>query len=189
MPTHRRHLSRARRRTLSLELGPCHLEDQLDAHHEAETFSIWFPDPDEPVIIETFAHAVDLAYEVLDMPVTREVLVLLDERRTVTAILLDPPPPIGVFIGRTEVPGLEVSFCQTLSIVPVDRVHPGSPRPDDERGFWSLRRLHVLQGLQLLDVLLVDAERVRSLSIGCDPDPIWFEPFEPTDVSPYHHGP
>jgi hypothetical protein len=108
-------------------------------------------------------------------------LVLLDELRTVTAVVVDPPPPVGVLIGRCEVPGLEVPFCQTMSLVVVDRVHEGAPSHDDRTGYLALRRFHVLQGLQLLDVILVDGERVQSLAIACDPDPIWFEPFEPFD--------
>ena len=78
-----------------------------------------------------------------------------------------------------RVPGLEVPFCQTICIVLVDRVVDGPPTADDRRGYQSLRRMHVLQGLQLMDVVLVDGERVQSLAIACDPDPIWFEPFTP----------
>jgi hypothetical protein len=189
MPTHRRHLSRARRRTLLLEFGSLEFGSCRHLSHDTETFSIWLPDPDEPLLVETFAHAADLAFEVLDMPVTREVLVLLDEQRSTTAILLDPPPPIGVLVGRSDVPGLEVSFCQTLSIVPVERVHMGPPSATERTGYLALRRMHVLQGLQLLDVMLVDPERVRSLAIGCDPDPIWFEQFGPVATAPYHLGP
>ncbi|MBI5088386.1 MAG: SDR family oxidoreductase [Actinobacteria bacterium] len=141
MSTHRRHLSRARRRTLSLEFELC--------EHETEAFALWLPDPDEPVTIEGFPQAADLAFEVLDMPVTREVLALLDERRTVTAILLDPPPPIGVFIGRCELPGLEVSFCQTLS---VRRIAEGTLRlrphyiPAMSSAKWTAADLPDLEG-------------------------------------------
>ena len=31
----------------------------------------------------------------------------------------------------------------------------------------------------LLDVLLTDGDTVRSLAIGCDPDPVWFDEFDP----------
>ena len=41
----------------------------------------------------------------------------------------------------------------------------------------------MLQGLQLLDVLLVDHERVQSLAIACDPDPVWFDDFSPMEVA------
>jgi hypothetical protein len=166
MPVHRRQRSRARRRTMPLEF-------------ETEPFALWLPDPDEPVFIESFGDAATLAFELLELPAEREMLVLLDERRTITAIVVDPPPPVGVFIGRCDIPGLEVPFCQTMSLVVVDQVHDGPPTEDDRRGYLALRRFHVLQGLQLLDVILVDGERVQSLAIACDPDPIWFETFDP----------
>jgi hypothetical protein len=37
------------------------------------------------------------------------------------------------------------------------------------------------QGLLLLDALVTDGDRVQSLAIGCDPDPVWFEEFTPLD--------
>jgi hypothetical protein len=148
---------------------------------ESEPFALWFPDPDEPVLVHTFGDAATLAFDLLELPAERELLILLDERRAVTAIVVDPPPPVGVFIGRCDVPGLEVPFCQTMSLVLVDRVHEGPPSNEDRTGYLALRRFHVLQGLQLLDVILVDGERVQSLAIACDPDPIWFEEFHPID--------
>jgi hypothetical protein len=148
---------------------------------QTEPFALWLPDPDDPVLVESFGDAATLAFELLELPAERELLVLLDERRTITAIVVDPPPPVGVFIGRCDIPGLEVPFCQTMSLVLVECVHDGPPSDDDRRGYLALRRFHVLQGLQLLDVILVDGERVQSLAIACDPDPIWFETFDPAD--------
>ncbi|MEX1105126.1 MAG: hypothetical protein WEB78_02920 [Ilumatobacteraceae bacterium] len=146
---------------------------------EHDPFGIWLPPVDDPIVIATFAHAASIAFDVLETGAEREVLVLLDERRHVTALLLDPPPPVGVLIGSCELPCLEVPFCQTLSIVVEARIVDGPPSDDDRLGYQSLRRLHMLQGLQLLDVILTDEERIQSLAIACDPDPIWFEPFEP----------
>jgi hypothetical protein len=166
MTLHRRPRSRAHRRPLQLEF-------------ETEPFSLWLPDPDQPIVLADFAETATLAFELLELPGEREYLVLLDEHRVVTAIVVDPPPAVGVLIGSCEVPGLEVPFCQTICIVLVDRVVEGPPNDDDRRGYQSLRRMHVLQGLQLMDVVLVDGERVQSLAIACDPDPIWFEPFSP----------
>jgi hypothetical protein len=148
---------------------------------EAEPFALWLPDPDDPVAVHDFGAAAALAFDALELPAERELLVLLDELRTITAIVVDPPPPVGLFIGQCDMPGLEVPFCQTMSLVLVDRVVPGPAGDDDRSGYLALRRFHMLQGLQLLDVILVDGERVRSMAIACDPDPIWFEPFEPVE--------
>ena len=62
----------------------------------------WFmfhPDPDQPLVVSGFGEAASLAAIVMDLPVRNEMLVLLDEHRVVTAMLLDPPPEVGLFVG------------------------------------------------------------------------------------------
>ncbi|MCB0957748.1 MAG: hypothetical protein KDB12_16465, partial [Ilumatobacter sp.] len=100
----------------------------------------------------------------------------------VTAMLLDPPPEVGLFVGLAQLPGLETPFCQTLSIVVQAHVETGPPTDDDRRGYQALRRAHMAQGLLLLDVVITDGDTVRSLAIGCDPDPVWFDEFDPGAV-------
>lgn len=146
-------------------------------------WAILHPSPDEPVIISGFGEAAMLATEVMDLPVEHEVLVLLDERRRVSAILLDPPAELGVFVGMADLPGMEAPFCQTLSIVIEPHVDAGPPEEHDRRGYLALRRAHMAQGLLLLDVLLTDGETIRSLAIGCDPDPVWFDEWDPDLLS------
>lgn len=142
----------------------------------------WFmfhPDPDQPLVVAGFGEAASLAAIVMDLPVRNEMLVLLDERRVVTAMLLDPPAELGLFVGMAQVPGLETPFCQTLDIVIRDRVETGPPSADDRRGYHALRRAHMAQGLLLLDVVVTDGDMMRSLAIGCDPDPVWFDEWDP----------
>jgi hypothetical protein len=67
-----------------------------------------------------------------------------------------------------------------MSIVIKSHVPTGPPSADDRCGYLALRRLHMAQGLLLLDVLITDGDTVRSLAIGCDPDPIWFDEFIPS---------
>lgn len=140
---------------------------------------IFHPDPDEPIVLAGFGEAAMLATDVLDLPARHEVVVLLDERRRVTALLLDPPAEIGLLVGLAELPGLDAAFCQTMCIVLTSEVYSGPPRDADRRGYQALRRAHMAQGLLLLDVILTDGDTVRSLAIGCDPDPVWFDEFEP----------
>jgi len=142
-------------------------------------WGICYPDPDEPIVIAGFGEAAMLAADVLDLPVHHEVVVLLDERRQVTALLLDPPCEIGLLVGHAELPGLDAPFCQTMCIVVNAEVYFGPPRDADRRGYHALRRAHMAQGLQLLDVVLTNGDTVRSLAIGCDPDPVWFDEFDP----------
>jgi NAD(P)-dependent dehydrogenase (short-subunit alcohol dehydrogenase family) len=129
MPYHSRpRLSRRRRHPLPLQ------SDDYD-------WSIYHPDPDEPILIEEFGDAAMLASEVCQLPAHKEVLVLLDERRRVTAILLDPPAEVGLLVGMSDLPGVEAPFSQTLAIVFAERVEVGPPADDDRRGYHALRRM------------------------------------------------
>lgn len=160
--TPRRRLPRRRHQALHL---------QSDEH----CWSIFHPDPDEPIVLADFGEAAMLALDVTELPVRHELVVLLDEHRRVTAMLLDPPPEVGLLVGMAALPGIEESFCQTLCIVIQPEVVPGPPADDDRRGYFALRRAHMAQGLLLLDVILTDGDTVRSLAIACDPDPAWFD--------------
>jgi hypothetical protein len=149
---------------------------RLESHDRC--WSIWHPSPDEPIVIAEFADAACLALDLTEIA-HHEVLVLLDEHRQVTAMLIDPPADVGVFVGQFCLPGVETPFCQTMSIAIDPSVAPGPPSDDDRRGYHALRRAHMAQGLLLLDALITDGDNIRSLAIGCDPDPIWFDGFEP----------
>ena len=142
-------------------------------------WTICYPDPDDPIVIAGFGEAAMLATAVLDLEVHREVLVLLDPRRHVTALLLDPPAEVGLLVGMAAPPGVEAPFCQTMCIVVQPHVPTGPPTEQDRRGYHALRRAHMAQGLLLLDVILTNGDTVRSLAIGCDPDPVWFDEFDP----------
>ncbi|MFN6118653.1 MAG: hypothetical protein ACK5CE_03290 [Actinomycetes bacterium] len=166
MTTSRRARPRSRRCALRLD-------------HDGDEFALWLPSPDDPLVVSGFGDAASLALELTDWPVEREVLVLLDARRRVTAMLIDPPPLVGIFVGAVDLPASEVGFCQTLSIVVAEPPTDGPPPARHREGYHALRRWHVLQGLQLLDVILAHPERVQSLAIACDPDAIWFDEFEP----------
>jgi len=162
----------ARRRSPALQL--------VSGEH---TWSICHPDPDDPIIVAGFGEAAMLATELIDLPVRHEVVVLLDERRRVTALLLDPPPEVGLLVGMVSLPGLETPFCQTMCIVFEPSVQGGPPSDADRRGYHALRRAHMAQGLLLLDVIVTDGDTVRSIAIGCDPDPVWFDEFDPGEVA------
>jgi hypothetical protein len=199
MPAHRQHVARAlRRRGLSRHADASAQPrlathsvarsslDELALGSEGDEFRLWLPQPDEPIVLASFTDVVSFALEVADLPVEREVMVLLDHRRRMTALLLDPPPPLGVLIGHTDIPGLDVPFSHTLSIVVTERVEMAPPDERHRTGYHSLRRVHMAQGLTLLDIVLTDGEAVQSLAFACDPDPIWTEPFED---GPFEDGP
>lgn len=169
MPFHSRpRVSRRRRQALPLQSGE-------------HCWSIFHPDPDEPIVIAEFGDAAMFAAEIGQLPVHHEAVVLLDERRRVTAVLLDPPAEVGMLVGLADLPGVEAPFSQTLCIVIEQVVQGGPPCEEDGRGYHALRRAHMAQGLLLLDVLITDGDVVRSLAIGCDPDPVWYDEFIPLD--------
>jgi hypothetical protein len=145
---------------------------------------IWLPPADETLTIAGFGDVAMLTTLVFDLPAEREVLALLDEQRRVTALLLDPPPEIGLLVGMAELPGVEAPFCQTLSVMIMPSVCTCPPTAEERHGYHALRRAHMAQGLLLLDVVLTDGDTVRSLAIGCDPDPVWFDEFDPLPGGP-----
>lgn len=157
-----------RRRTHSLRLQSGH-----------QFWTIYIPDVAEPLVVEGFGDAAQLATELVDMGAAHEVVVLLDERRVVAAMLIDPPAEVGLLVGVTALPGVDTPFCQTLCIVIEPEVATGPASVEDRTGYQALRRAHMAQGLLLLDVVLTDGNTVRSLAIGCDPDPVWFDEFDP----------
>jgi hypothetical protein len=160
--TSRRRLPRRRQQSLQL---------QSDEH----CWSIFHPDPDDPIVLDGFAEAAMLALDACELPMRHELLVLLDERRHVTAMLLDPPAEVGLLVGMADLPGVETPFCQTLCIVLERTVEVRPPTDDERRGYFALRRAHMAQGLLLLDVIQTDGDTIRSLAIACDPDPAWFD--------------
>lgn len=135
--------------------------------------------PDQEVTLATFGDAAHVALEMISAAViVHEGLLMLDERRRLVGALCDAPGEVGLLVGQLRLPDVD-DFCQVIDIVVRDEVIEGPADPDDRRKFLALRKHMALQGLLLLDVILCDADRLRSLAIGCDPDPIWFEPFEP----------
>ena len=161
---------------------PRRRQPMLTLHSCDHEWFIYVPDPEAPLSLVAFGDAVSLALDIADLlPARHEVLVLLDEHRQISGMLLDPPGEVGLFVGQHTPPGLEAPFCQTLAIVLQDHVPTGPPVEAEVRGYQALRRIHMAQGLQLLDVLVSDGDAVRSLAIGSDPDPIWVDEF-PVEV-------
>lgn len=140
-----------------------------------EVFSIAIPQPDEPWVLRSFGDASAAAVAICELPVQREVLVLMDQFRQVTALVIDPPAHIGLLVGQCLAPVLDLPFCQTLVISCVDRIPSGPPTSDARAAYHALRRAHMMQGLQLIDIVLTDVERISSMAIACDTDPVWFD--------------
>lgn len=147
----------------------------------AHRWSVFLPDPDDLLVVAGFADASVLALDVVELASDgtscTEAVVLLDDDRRVTAILIDPPPEVALGVGLAAaegVPGLEAPFAQTLIVLARELV-PLTPDDDVRQSFHTLRRAHAAQGLRLLDVVLTDGDRVHSVAIAVDRAPAWFD--------------
>lgn len=166
--SHRSHLNRLRRRRPAFEIS-------METGGTRATSAVWLPDPDDAPTLTTFGAAAGLAFACHELPVLRDALVLLDGDRRVVSMLLDPPDGITCHVGWLDGPGLEIPFEQTMMIQLVPEVREVAPPQADIDAFHHLRALHALQGLQLIDVLRVDEDRVQSLAVVLDRDCVWFD--------------
>lgn len=146
------------------------------------------PPPDEdPIVVAEFPVAAQLAMEAVSSGAcSRECLVLLDERRIVVAMLCDAPPEVSLLVGQLHIPDVRPA-CQVIDVVYRETIDAGPPSDDDRRCFEALRRALAVQGVLLLDVILANPNMLRSMSIGCDREPIWFEAFEPSPSGDGRH--
>ena len=147
----------------------------ISVEYDQQQFRVWCPNPDTTVTVADFGDASSLAATIGVLAVQREALVLLDAHRRITAILVDPPGEVGLWVARLPIPGLDTPFCNTLVVSLRAELPAGRPPEHDVEAYRALRRVHMAQGLHLIDVLLTDGDSVRSLAIGADPDPVWFE--------------
>lgn len=169
---HRPHLHN-RRQTLRLAI-------------ETEPIDLWLPPVDEPIFIDNFGAAASIACWINDGPLTSQALILMDAHRQITAILLDPPASVTVFPGMIEGPGFEVDFCQTMIVMIVADDLQTAPSAEERTGFESIRKFHVLQGLYLLDVVQVNGDDLRSMSIAFDRHAAWFADRTPANGCDCH---
>lgn len=147
---------------------------------------IFIPDPvgeHDTIYVPTFGHAARLAVDLVEAGLfAYEGLILLDERRRMVGVLCDVPGELGLLVGTVDFIGVG-PFCQVIDVVVRDEIIQGPASDDDRAKFESLGRHMRGQGLLLLDVILTNADLLQSLSIACDPDSVWFEPFEPAPAS------
>ena len=147
---------------------------------EAVPLDLWFPEADEPIVIDDFPAAVSMVDWLSDGPINDAALVLLDEHRQITSVILDPVPGVCFFPGMIDGPGFEVDFANTLLVMFPDdlaEVDDGEMR----QCYETMRKHHALQGLLLLDIVVVHDNDVRSSSIAYDRDSVWFEAFQPIE--------
>jgi hypothetical protein len=134
---------------------------------------VLFVEPDDAAVLATFADASVLSRHLADA-VRSEALVLCDEFRRVVAVLFDPPAELALAVGWSLIDVMDVPAAQTLLVTTTKQA---TLTADHALQYAALRRTHMLQGLQLLDIVVVgDDSTVASVAISHDPDPVWFDP-------------
>jgi hypothetical protein len=135
-----------------------------------DILQVWKPDPDQRLRVDDVGDVMGLALAVLDSPVTREALTLIDHTGAVTAVLIDPPADVGLFVDVADLP-----CAATLLFVLRDNVPVRRPDDDDRRAYAALQLAHQAAGVRLLDVILTHPDRVQSLAMAFDDRAAWID--------------
>ncbi len=95
---------------------------------------IWHPGP-EPLHLRDAEQLVGMAFWfVPDLPVERDLFVLLDEDDRVVSMLCDPSPMLKANLTRASGPGLDEPFTKVVVFVHCDEVAMQPPRRAHARG-------------------------------------------------------
>jgi hypothetical protein len=170
MPILRRPRLRDRRQTVTLAVGD-------------ECCRVWLPPAEAPLVLDRFGEAVALSFALLDAPIEREALVLLSAEQQLVAIAFDPCAVIGLAPRILASDGLVEDFVRTMLIVPKLTISL-EPTMEEIEDFDALRRRHMLQGVELIDMFVVDTDATRSMAMALsDRDCFWHDHPEPGEMA------
>jgi hypothetical protein len=130
------------------------------------------------IVLADLADAATVAFELFEFDVQETAVMLLDEQRQVTAILLDSPGGIADAIHWGRQPDVAVDFCQLLVVVRRERVIDAPPLDEDVELYRAAREICSAHGVQWMDLLLANPHQLQSVGFVCDPDSIWHEDFD-----------
>lgn len=146
---------------------------------ESVQFDVLFRQDDaDPVVIHDLADVGMLTFDLFDLGLVDGALVLVDERRQVTAILLDPPPNIDLMLRWAREPDIGAEFSQIILIVARDRIAYAPPCDEDIAVYRAAQRMCSAEGLLWMDLIVANAHKMQSIGIVCDPDTVWLDPVE-----------
>lgn len=175
MPSHRHRpsvRSRARRRSRPIAVA-------------GAQYHVWLAPPDsEPLIIADIGDAIGLTFSLFNTEMRDAALIMLDSRRHVVAIVLDPPAEAGCPVrwirqvdAGDEFAGFE--FAQAIIVVVKDDIADGPATTVEALVYEAMRADSLAQDVLLLDMILATPDKIRSLAFALDPDCVWMERFEP----------
>jgi hypothetical protein len=123
---------------------------------------IWHPGP-EPLYLPDAEQLIGMAFWfVPDLPVERDLFVLLDEDDRVVSMLCDPSPMLKANLSRASGPGLDEPFTKVVVFVHCDEIAM-EPPSESARAWYRLHRAAIEeQGLELVDFIEFDTETMRS---------------------------
>lgn len=127
----------------------------------------------DPIILTDVADAASMVFELFEVPFHDAAVVMLDERRVVTAILLDPPPDVDLILSWHGAAADVIPCCQIVVVVVKDEIVEAPVSEEDEAFFRALQRAALEHGVLLMDVFFANPHKLQSLAIVCDPHCIW----------------
>ena len=146
---------------------------------ERVQFDVLFRQDDaDPVVIHDLADVGMLAFELFDLGLVDGALVLIDERRQVTAVLLDPPPDIEMMLRWAREPDIGAEFSQVILIVARDRIVQAPPTDEDVAVYRAAQQMCLADGVLWMDLVVANPHALQSIGIVCDPDSVWHDPVE-----------
>ena len=159
--------ARARRRTRPIDVA-------------GSSCLLWVPPPDsDPIVIATVIDAIEIVFELFELPMRDAALMMLDARRRLLGIILDPPAEVECLTAWAQSSPVAGDLCQTVLVVVRDRVDDGPPSDEETAVFDALTRQSLAHNVLLLDMILANPDKVRSMAFAADPNCVWTEPFEP----------
>ena len=140
---------------------------------------MWAPQADsDPIVVATIADAIELVFGLLEMPMRDGALMLLDARRRLVGVILDPPPEVECLTAWAQSSEGVNDFCQTILVVVEDRIADGPPTEQETAVFEAMSRQALAHNVLMLDMILANPDKVRSMAFATDPNCVWTEPFE-----------
>ena len=165
----RRHRSYARSRT---HCRPCSVQLEGSSCH------LWKPPPgDDPIIIAGIGDAIELVFELFEMPMQNAALLMFDQSRQLLGVLLDPPAGFEFVTDWARRPGVNIDFCQTILVV-VDNDLDDGPVPQQALQFYDvLREVSLRANIVVIDVIFANPDRVRSMAFATGDHGVWTSQF------------
>jgi len=127
------------------------------------------------IVLADLADAAGLAFELFDFEVQDGAIILLDEERRVTSVLLDPPPDIAAAIHWGRESDVAVDVAHLIVVVRRDRVVEAPPSDEDVVLYWAAQVVCVAHGVQWMDLLVANPHQLQSIGFVCDPESVWHE--------------